>query len=354
MNPIPVERGDDQNVVEFAESPGRRLRLQRQAQGLEIERIATQLHLRPDRVEALEQDRYEDLPGPVFVAGYIRNYARLLGIDARPLIEAYRHATPGIEPPVRHVVPPSGREIGSGHILVRLISLALLAAVIGMLVFWWQNRADLLPAPYAETEGEAETGVPGSELSAGLGLEPVQLDSEEPADPGTMLPTSGTADTPDTGEDASDSPAESGDTRIEPAAVSMVEAAPTGVDQDAGATAPSAVDVAAPAPEVPQMSASPEPAAPEGAAAVTAATNEIKLSFSGPCWIDVRDASGTSVLVGEMAKGDQRVLKGNPPFSFVIGNVTATTMTVGGEPFDLVGRSRGNVARFKLDPASGE
>ncbi len=53
-----------------------------------------------------------------------------------------------------------------------------------------------------------------------------------------------------------------------------------------------------------------------------------------------------------MAKGDQRVLQGDPPFSFVIGNVTATSMTVGGEPFDLVAHSRGNVARLKLDPAS--
>jgi cytoskeleton protein RodZ len=352
MNPIPAERGDDQNVVEFAESPGRRLRLQRQARGLEIERIATQLHLRPDRVEALEQDRYEDLPGPVFVAGYIRNYARLLGIDPQPLIEAYRHATPGIEPPVRHVTPAPVREIGSGHILVRLISLALLAAVIGMLVFWWQNRADLLPAPYAETEGEAETGVPGSELSAGLGLDPVQVEPEESADAVPMLPIGGTADTPDTGDDASALPPEPGDARIEPAAVLTAESAPTGVDQDADATGPSAVDAAAQAPEAPEMTESPEPAAPEGAETATAASREIELSFSGPCWIDVRDAGGGSVLIGEMAKGDQRVLQGNPPFSFVIGNVTATTMTVGGEPFDLVERSRGNVARFKLDPDS--
>ncbi len=60
------------------------------------------------------------------------------------------------------------------------------------------------------------------------------------------------------------------------------------------------------------------------------------------------------VLTGEMAKGDRRVLAGEPPYSFVIGNASATKLTVGGKPFDLPRRSRGNVARFKLNPETLE
>jgi cytoskeleton protein RodZ len=86
----------------------------------------------------------------------------------------------------------------------------------------------------------------------------------------------------------------------------------------------------------------------------TPVNGEVALEFSGPCWIDVRDASGAVVLTGEMAKGDRRVLEGQPPYSFVIGNAGATSLTVGGEPFDLQGRSRGNVARFKLNPEAPE
>ena len=132
MNPLEAMSPDDQNVIEFSENPGRRLRVLRQSRGLEVERVAAQLHLRVPMVEALEQDRYQDLPGPVFIAGYLRNYARLLGLDPEPLLAAYRQANPEPEPAVLRFKPAPRPDIGSGHILVRLISLGLVVAVIAM------------------------------------------------------------------------------------------------------------------------------------------------------------------------------------------------------------------------------
>jgi cytoskeleton protein RodZ len=81
MNQTQFIDANEQNVVEFGDSPGRRLRVQRQSRGLTIERIGAQLHLKPEIIDALEQDRFEDLPDGVFVMGYLRNYARLLGLD---------------------------------------------------------------------------------------------------------------------------------------------------------------------------------------------------------------------------------------------------------------------------------
>ena len=81
---------------------------------------------------------------------------------------------------------------------------------------------------------------------------------------------------------------------------------------------------------------------------------EVVLSFSGTSWIDVRDAAGKIILTGEMRKGDRRVLKGDPPYSFVIGNAKAAAVTVGNRPLDLSTRGRGGVARFKLDPGNPE
>ena len=60
---------------------------------------------------------------------------------------------------------------------------------------------------------------------------------------------------------------------------------------------------------------------------------------------------GNVVLSGEMRQGDRHVLKGRPPYMFVIGNASATRMTVDGQVFNIMGRSRGNVARFSFDPA---
>jgi histidyl-tRNA synthetase len=73
--------------------------------------------------------------------------------------------------------------------------------------------------------------------------------------------------------------------------------------------------------------ASPE-AAPEGLGAAPKPP-EVVLSFSGTSWIDVRDAAGKVVLTGEMRKGDRRVLSGQPPFSFVIGNAKAPPVHAG-------------------------
>ncbi len=147
MNQSTATDSNDHNVVDLAESPGRRLRVQRQSRGMEIERIATQLHLRNDVVEALEQDRYDALPAPVYVAGYLRNYARLVGLDPTSIVNAYHGATPHADARMTQPMPsrrprPKGR---SGGLLVRLITLAIVGVVFGMLVLWWQSRAELTP-----------------------------------------------------------------------------------------------------------------------------------------------------------------------------------------------------------------
>lgn len=89
-------------------------------------------------------------------------------------------------------------------------------------------------------------------------------------------------------------------------------------------------------------------------AAAASNSTEVALTFSGPSWINVRDAKGTAVLNGEMRKGDTRVLTGTPPYSFVIGNANSASISVGGRPVDLGKRAQGNVARFKLDPREFE
>ncbi|MFP4076482.1 MAG: DUF4115 domain-containing protein, partial [Halochromatium sp.] len=106
-----------------------------------------------------------------------------------------------------------------------------------------------------------------------------------------------------------------------------------------------------PSPEVerPDPSATEPPADAEDAASATAAA--VELNFSGPCWVDIRDATGEVLLFGEMSRGDRETLAGEPPYSLVIGNAAAVELSVGGAPYDLRSVARGNVARFELDPA---
>jgi len=65
--------------------PGRALAEARAARNLTVAEVAQQLKLSATQVEALEADAYDRLPGPVFVRGFVRNYAKLLDLDAKAL-----------------------------------------------------------------------------------------------------------------------------------------------------------------------------------------------------------------------------------------------------------------------------
>lgn len=71
------------------ESFGSYIKGERERKGITIEEISRATNITPNVLEALESDRIEDLPALVFVKGFIRNYARYLGLDPNETIESY-------------------------------------------------------------------------------------------------------------------------------------------------------------------------------------------------------------------------------------------------------------------------
>lgn len=67
-------------------SPGRYIREQRQRRGMSIEQLAIDTKIPRASIEALEEDRYAALPGPVFVRGFFRCCARSLGLDPEGVV----------------------------------------------------------------------------------------------------------------------------------------------------------------------------------------------------------------------------------------------------------------------------
>src|SRR4051812_48166334 len=65
---------------------GARLRAAREAAGMTIDNAAQQLKLHPRQVQALEDEQFGLLPGRTFARGFVRNYARLLNLDAHDLL----------------------------------------------------------------------------------------------------------------------------------------------------------------------------------------------------------------------------------------------------------------------------
>ncbi|WP_138502522.1 helix-turn-helix domain-containing protein [Nostoc sp. PA-18-2419] len=61
------------------------LRQVRQEKSIRIEQIAAQTMIRVGVLQALEQERFEELPEPIFLQGFIRRYGDALGLDGNAL-----------------------------------------------------------------------------------------------------------------------------------------------------------------------------------------------------------------------------------------------------------------------------
>ncbi len=67
-------------------TPGAFLAAKRGERGLTLQQAASATHIRPEFLKALEADEPERLPAPVYARGYLRTYARYLGLDEESLV----------------------------------------------------------------------------------------------------------------------------------------------------------------------------------------------------------------------------------------------------------------------------
>lgn len=361
MNPQAANDDPETSSVASGDGVGRRLRAAREAQGLGTERIASLLHLNASLVESLEQDRYADLPGPVFISGYIRNYARHVGLDPEPLVAAYRAAEGSKQTDRRWSEASAARRTGDGSLVARLVSVVVVVGLGYLFAQWWQGRApdgpDLTlagsPAPALAPQADpqprslgAATGVPNS--APPVNSVPLANPVPSATAPQAVEVRSGGGRGTEVGPAPAPAPALASATSQSPQEVTP---APVQSAQQA-ATQPENGGPGASVADAPGAPAAGVTAVDPGQDGAPAGEPGVVLDFQGNCWVDIRDAAKTFSLRGEMSKGDRRVLGGTPPYELKLGNAAAVTITVNGVPFDLSRVARTNSPRFKLDPAN--
>ncbi len=124
--------------------PGQLLRAARQERGLTLEDAERGTRIRRQFLEALEADDYQQLPPPVYVRGFIRTYARWLGLDAEEVVSLFpsRPTTPEFRPLATVRNPESA---WTGRLLVGLVVVALL--ILGYGVVRLAGSVGPVPAP---------------------------------------------------------------------------------------------------------------------------------------------------------------------------------------------------------------
>ncbi|MCK9261083.1 MAG: DUF4115 domain-containing protein [Azoarcus sp.] len=309
-------QSDAVTMTETVQTPaGTMLRQAREGRGESLEEVAQALKLSMRQLVAIESGHYESLPGPAFVRGFVRNYARHLGLDPEAVLAAVgADASAAVDlTPVSNAEGdmPANRGFKFNVVPAAVVAGLLLVLISAGGYFGWfetpvQSDIDVIePGMAPMTQAEAEDALAASAPLATEG-EPPLAGAADAAAPAT--------------ESATVLPAAPG---TEPAPVSPPDVEP----------AVSAALLSAPA---------------EAAASAADAMQPLRFVFSGESWVEVKDASGTIVFSGIGVPGSSRTVQGSPPFALVIGNARSVRLEFNGKPVDLVPHTKVSVARLTV------
>ena len=112
------------------ETFGHYLSQQRQLRALSLEEVAKATRVPLDHLRALEEDRVDDLPGDAFAIGYIRNYARCIGLSADEAVLRYQEARRSRPTPAL----PARPKRPFGWVAPLAVAVSVLAALAGALL----------------------------------------------------------------------------------------------------------------------------------------------------------------------------------------------------------------------------
>ncbi|MBB5212132.1 RodZ domain-containing protein [Microbulbifer hydrolyticus] len=336
-----TEQSEATAVQDQAASVGALLLEARQKAGLTSAELAGRLCMTPDKLEALERDEFDRFPGATYVRGYIRNICKELGADEAPALAAYAKQVPADSTP-RVPQMPKGSVVGgstgssSGAAFRPLLLLVVAAAVGG---YWWfqgnggQHLAQVervtdpqqLPAG-TETAAEPVEDQLSGQMFAASAADVSESEVAEDFEPQTDA---------ELGEFAS-SAIESADLESAAEAVETVSEAPAQPVVEPVQVAQEPAQVAA-EPEVPAQTAvsqprnEPEPIVEPQAPAESASGAALALTFSEESWVEVTDATGSKILARLQPAGSTVEVSGEAPFSLMLGNAAATTVSYAGE-----------------------
>jgi cytoskeleton protein RodZ len=289
----PSEACLDADVLN-ALSVGQQLRAAREAKGVSAADVAKALKLSLHQVVALEEDDWSRLPGNTIIRGFVRNYARLVKLDADPLMQALTDLQmpqpPKLDLPAgtSTSLPQAGkverRDFATVFSGLALVVLAVLAYFFMPQDFWQSKLVEFMagisgPATVVEKKDMPRSDMVSVPLAPSSGVATVV------AEPATMpVPPVAAQGKPD------------------------VLPAPT-----------------------------------------SESSSGLKLSFAQPSWVEIRDRSGQIIFSQLNPAGSQRDIEGQPPFALVVGNATNVTVQYKGKVIELSQRSKDDVARLNLE-----
>lgn len=268
-------------------SAGPMLRAARKEKSMSVEDVSEQLNLSNSVVDAIENDSWEHLPEATYVRGYIRSYARLLGIDPADVLMSFRYNNSeqniSLDSMPRKI---EDRKISFS--IPKKIKLLLFVGAIAALVAYLYNEQAM------------------SLLESKIGQVTQVSDSDTP-------PVSSTQSTNQEDE---------GETVVESKVDNVVDSKSSEDKDEVVATETTLVGK-----EVKEL---------------------LELEFSATSWVDIRDKAGKKIVYKSFAPGGKTSVKASLPIYVFIGNADAVNMNYQGKEIDLQKYKEEVYAKFTL------
>lgn len=301
---------------------GALLAAERERQSLSRADIAHRLHMSASQVEALEAGDFARLPRGTFLRGFVRNYAKAVGLDPEPVLaaliaESPEDSRPGIVVASQNIrFDPLGDRLSNPYVKAAGFATVVVAGCFAVM-YWWLFIRTAPPASAARKPAVA-AAVPKT-------VEPLPTFVEAPR-------------------------------YVEPPAPAPAPVEPARIDPPPASTpAPAKAAPAAPAKAAPPKTeaafASPASSSVtvDSGSVVAAGGSVIRLKFKGTAWVEIKDAQGKVLLSRNQPGGSEAEVVGKPPLSVVVGNAPEVQMFLNDRPFDLEPHTKVAVARFTIN-----
>ena len=321
-------------------SPGAMLKARRETLGLSQRDIADKLFLKVKQINELESDVIDANSSVTFTKGYVRNYAKQLGMNSHEVIEAFeRFHNQTSVPSSEKLQSFSKRVAKQTHddrwMMVTYVILFLIIA--GVVVWWYQQPSDDavsdLPLNEAVKREAANTPVPSSNTGTSSGTNDLLSSANDSAE-SDPLDTSASTDSATSGAFSEQDNGFTQDGSLNDGAISAPD---TEVDDSNNLTA-----------LVSDTNSNELSSNLNVSSQADAAPIAMVFTFDDDCWVNIKDASGEAIAYGVKQKGRVMEIQGVPPVEVTLGAPDNVRISVNGDAVDISSYQNGKTARFVL------
>lgn len=297
-------------------SPGTTLREARERLGLSVADVANQIKFAPRQIDALEADDFRQLQGATFLRGFVRSYAKILHLDAQPLLEQLP-----VDKPVLQQLTPSSVNMPFPSMLssrqqnmVWSVAALLIAVTVVAFGLWHTSPPDSLPEIT-----QAQPIVAPIETPVPLPAE-VKIISEQ-TEPETRIESSvPTLPMEKFIPKAKSSPA------TEQSSAPATAQSPVPVTKARDREAQDAPKAKTEKPVSKKVMAETDSSQP---------VSSLRLLFGEESWTEIKDKNGNVISSQINQPGSELRVEGHPPFTMLVGHALSVQLYQDGEEVDL-------------------